>query len=96
MVTMGHIDIADLPELEKLAEEVRDTGEPRVLRAGDEDIAILMPITRRKELRKPRKTKNDIESLLSAAGGWEDVDIDRLLSDIYSDRRASNRVPVDL
>ncbi len=32
----------------------------------------------------------DYEAFRSAAGGWKDVDTDRLLNDIYADRRRTN------
>jgi len=38
------MDISHTPELLRIAEEVRDTGEPRVLRHDNEDLAILRPI----------------------------------------------------
>lgn len=37
------LDVTDAPELLRLAEEVRRTGEPRVLRRGAEDLAVLVP-----------------------------------------------------
>lgn len=39
------IDISANPELLRLAEEVRTSREPRVLRRDSEDIAVLMPVT---------------------------------------------------
>jgi len=38
------VDVSDLPDLLRLAEEVRATRRPRVLRRGDEDLAVLMPL----------------------------------------------------
>ncbi|MBA2449485.1 MAG: hypothetical protein H0V51_15815, partial [Chloroflexi bacterium] len=38
------IDISDVPDLLRLAEQVRTTGEPRILRREGEDIAVLMPV----------------------------------------------------
>ena len=38
------IDISNLPDLVRIAEEVRITGEPRVLRRGSEEVAVVMPI----------------------------------------------------
>jgi hypothetical protein len=37
------IDISDAPELLRLAEEVRSSRAPRLLRSGDQDVAILIP-----------------------------------------------------
>ena len=38
------IDISHDPELLKLAEEVRTTNRPRILKRADEDIAVISPI----------------------------------------------------
>ena len=40
------IDISKMPDLVALAEEVCKTGEPRLLKRDDEDLAILMPVGR--------------------------------------------------
>ena len=76
---LKRIDIDDVSDLLSLAEEVRATKEPRVLRQDSEDIAVLMPVTspiRRRTKRK--KTKADYTAFHSAAGGWKDVDTDTL------------------
>jgi hypothetical protein len=39
-----HIDISSIPELVKLAQEVRSTNEPAVLQQEREDLAMLTPI----------------------------------------------------
>ena len=39
------IDITDVPELVRIAEEVARTGEARVLRRDSEDVAVLMPMS---------------------------------------------------
>ncbi len=38
------IDITDLPELGRLADEVRASRRPRLLRRGAEEIAMLVPV----------------------------------------------------
>ena len=47
---MRRIDISDMPELLRIAEEVRSTNESRVLQRENEDIAILMPARRSKRV----------------------------------------------
>lgn len=37
------LDISALPDLARLVDEVRATGTPRLLRRGNEDVAVLMP-----------------------------------------------------
>lgn len=50
--SMQGIDIDGVPELVALAEEVRRTNKPRVLRRGSEDVAMPAPIGPRKVKRK--------------------------------------------
>ena len=49
------IDITSMPELAHLATEVRRTNTPRVLRDGQEDIAVLMPLPA-----TPRRRKSGV------------------------------------
>ena len=94
---LKRIDVSGVPELLSIAEEVRNTREPRLLRRDSEDLAIVMPV---KPALRPRtrrvKTRADYEAFRSAAGGWKDVDTDKLVADIYADRRISNRPAVEL
>lgn len=91
------IDVSDMPELLRIAEEVRASNEPRVLLRNNEDIAVLMPLKRRTQ-RLPRRGKSeaDYEAFRSAAGGWHDVDTDKLNADIRRDRDVNDRPPVVL
>jgi hypothetical protein len=88
------IDISHYPELRRLVDEVRGSNSPRVLRRGNEDVAILIPMTRWRSTRKRRQP--DYEAFRSAAGGWKDVDTDKLIADIYADRMLDDRPPVQL
>ena len=90
------IDISNAPELLRLAEEVRSSREPRVLRRASEDIAVLAPVApRRRSSRK--RTKADYEAFLASAGGWKElIDTDRFLADNYESRRLSSRPPIEL
>lgn len=88
------IDISDMPDLARLAEEVQASGQPRVLARGDDRLAMLIPVPKRRGRRQ--KTAADYEAFRSSAGSWKDVDTDRLLRDIYESRRVSSRPPVDL
>ncbi|MBI2941371.1 MAG: hypothetical protein HYY04_13130 [Chloroflexi bacterium] len=60
------VEVGDAPELLRLAEEVRATNQPRVLRREGEDLAIVMPVassgsrrTRRRPLPRGRPTSAD-------------------------------------
>ncbi len=92
------IDISNTPDLLRLAEEVAESGKPWVLRRADEDVAVLMPVKKAASRRRigRKKTKEDYEAFRSSAGGWKDVDVDKLLEDIYESRNISTRPPVDL
>ena len=89
-------DITDYPDLLRLAEEVRQSQEPRVLRAGNQDLAVVMPLSPRPTRRRKIKSPADYDAFRSAAGSWADVDTDRLVEEIYATRRRSNRPPLDL
>ncbi len=94
------IDISTLKpsDLLRIVEEVATTKTPRELKRDSKTVAILMPPEVKATSRKTNaKTKADYEAFRSAAGGWKDVDTDRLLKDIYVDRRRTNaRPPVKL
>lgn len=90
------IDISSVPELLRIVEEAREAREPRLLRRGREDLAILRPVKTASKRRKRTKTEADYAAFLSSAGSWKDVDTDRLIRDIYESRRMSSRPPVEL
>jgi hypothetical protein len=93
--TYKPVDISGLPELVRLAEEVRDLDEPRLLRVGEDDIAVLVPL-RGASRKQRRKTEAELNATRSAAGSWADIDTDQLVEDIYARRRISDRPPVEL
>jgi len=91
------VDIGSFPELIHLAEEVRDTNRPRVLRCGDEDIAKLVPLGAATSGRRRRpKTAADYNAFLSSAGAWADVDIEAFLRANRESRDRSTRPAVEL
>ena len=90
------IDISTMPDLARLADEVRSTKRPRLLRRNNEDVAVLVPATPAKPRRRRKAaTAADDAAFLASAGSWHDVDTDRLLTDVYESRRSS-RPAVDL
>jgi hypothetical protein len=93
------IELGDASELLQVAEEVRRSHTPRLLRHAGEDLAIVVPVshTPTKRRRGREKTAADYEVFRRAAGSWKDlVDTDKLIEDIYESRRISTRPPVDL
>ena len=87
-----------MPELLRIAEEVRITQQPRILRRDSEDLAILMPVTHSSQGRAKRElTESDYQAFLSAAGSWSGlVDSDKLIEDIRESRRHSSKPSVEL
>jgi hypothetical protein len=90
------IDISNMPELLELAEEVSGTHTPRVLKRDNEELAVVVPLPPPSRRRSRSKTAADYEAFRRAAGGWKDVDTDKLIEDIYESRRRSSRPPVEL
>jgi hypothetical protein len=95
---MIYIDISDVPDLLRIAEEVRTTRKPRMLRRDNENVAVLMPVTSTRRRKASRtKSKADYEAFRAAGGGWKGlVDTDKLIRDIYESRKISTKPPVEL
>lgn len=55
---LERIDISDVPELLRLAEEVKTSGTPRLLTSGDEAVAVLTPVKPPKPPAKRRKRRD--------------------------------------
>lgn len=91
------LDIDDAPDLVRIVEEVRETGEPRVLRRNGAEVAILAPIEG-PDGTMPRRvrTPEDLDAFMRSAGSWKDVDIDKFIEETYEQRRRSSRPPVEL
>lgn len=85
------IDISDVPEILRLAEEVRRADEPRVLQKDGEDLAVVIPLSRARKPQFRKPTEADLEAFRSAAGSWADMDTDKLVEDIYRGRREGTR-----
>jgi len=91
------IDVTDVPELRRLAEEVNRTGQARVLRRDGKDLAVVNPVPPSDEEPFKRvKTEADRAAFLAAAGGWKGLfDLDQFLRDMQASRRI-RRPPVEL
>ena len=92
------IDISNMPELVRIAEEVNVTKTPRELKRDNKPIALITPIDQTKPQRKKRgKTRADYEAFKAAAGGWKGlVDTEQLKKDIYESRKLSTRPTIKL
>ena len=96
--SIASIEIGDKPVLLRLAEEVRDSGEPRVLRRGDEDVAVVMPVGAVVAPGPfPPITEIERQAFLVSAGEWEfRMHVDEFVEDNAESRRLSSRPPVDV
>ena len=95
---MRSIDISSVPDMVRIAEEVRTSGRPRILRRNGEDMAMVIPIGHgRKHRTSHARTQADYDAFLSSAGGWKGlVDGDKLLTDIYESRELSTKPPISI
>lgn len=95
------IDITHLPDIRRLAEEVRGSQAPRRLRVNDEEVAMLVPLWSEEDqddedVKNWTPTEEQRQAVLAAAGSWEGlVDVDQLKAQIKA-ARGSHRPPVKL
>ncbi len=90
------IDLEDEPDFPRVIEEVRVTGEARLLRRNGEALAMIVPIDAVATFPWRRKSPADYEALRSVAGSWKAIDTDRMLDEIYADREIDDRPSIDL
>jgi hypothetical protein len=86
------IDISNIPELVRIAEEVNNTKKSRVLTVSRRTLAVLMPVgTAVRPEKKPAPTKADYTASLAATGSWHDLDADALIAHVYRARKEGSR-----
>lgn len=94
------IDIDNEPVLVRLLDEINASGHARILRRGNENVALVTPLKSSGLARYGPgrvKTAADLQAFRDAAGGWKGlVDTDKLVEDVYESRRISSRPAVDL
>ncbi len=76
MAQAPSIDVSGVPELARLAEEVRASGRRRILRRNGEEIAVLAPLpaTRRRAVRRrPDRTAAALAVVERTAGIFRDA-----------------------
>lgn len=67
------MDVTDIPDLLRLAEEVHTTMEPRVLTRDGEDLVVVQPAKRKKGLKgKPLTHDDPLFSIIGIAGGGDE------------------------
>lgn len=80
------IDISNIAELVRIAEEVEATKTPRELKRQNKTVAVIMPA----EPTIPSK-KRTWEQIQKTFGSWNDVDADAMIANIYRWRSESSR-----
>ncbi len=84
------IDITNMPDLVRLAEEVEATNKPRVLKRDNTPLAILTPVNKKQtDLAKSKAMKE----ALALAGAWKDLPSDKMEEELDRIRHASKPTP---
>ena len=84
-------------DIARVFERVTGAKETVVVERENGTAAVLKPLAARRSPRARRVvTEADWEAFLSSAGGWQDLDTDKLVANIYESRRISSRPPVEL
>ena len=76
------LDISAMPELRRVAEEVARSGRVRVLTENGKVVARVVP----EESGPSADPDERRQTLLAAAGTWDEVDDEALIARIYADR----------
>jgi hypothetical protein len=84
------IDITNMPDLVRIAEEVEATRKPRVLKRDNTPIAILTPVTKKQS---SQATSKAINETLALAGAWSDLDFEEMLNTLDHIRHDSQPTP---
>jgi hypothetical protein len=79
-----YIEVGQDSELMRIAEEVRATQRPRVLRRGREDIARIVPIIPRRDSTGRRDA--NYKAFVSSFGSWSDLDTEAVKRQIRAAR----------
>ena len=86
------VDVTNAPELLRLAEQVRTSKQPYVLSRGDEPIAVVSPVTKRR-MRGP--TQADLAATLSSAGAWKGLVDAEALKQQINEGRSDHRAAIE-
>jgi hypothetical protein len=85
------IDITNIPELVRIAEEVEATNTPRVLKRDTTPIAILTPVKKQPSAQAKRKA---MKETLALAGAWGDRDWNEVAAELDHIRHDSKPTPL--
>ena len=84
------IDISNLPDLKRLAQEAKKTGRPYLLRENSHDVALLTPVDPES---KQQVNRQAIEETFALAGSWKDLDFDDMIQQLDRIRHESKPTP---
>jgi len=80
-------EIGELADVLRLAQDVRESNEARLLQKDGVAIAVLVPLTVAEDFgMRGAVTEDDRQAARSAAGAWQNLDTDALLEAIYETR----------
>src|SRR5258708_31924127 len=80
------IDITNMPDLVRIAEEVEATNKPRVLKRDNTPLAILTPV---KKKQSDQARSKAVKEALALAGAWKDLPSDRMEEELDRIRHKS-------
>jgi hypothetical protein len=90
MIDPTPIDITNIPELVRIAEEVETTNKPRLLKSDNTPIALLTPLKKK----QPRQaTSKAIKETLALAGAWGERDWEEVEAELDRIRHESTPTP---
>ena len=86
MVHSVAIDITNMPDLVRIAEEVEATNKPAVLKRDNTSLAILTPVKKKQSDQAKQKA---IQEALALAGAWADLPSDQMEEELDRIRHSS-------
>jgi hypothetical protein len=90
MSQLTPIDITNIPELVRIAEEVEATKKPRVLKRDNTPIAMLTPVTKKQSTQAKQQA---IKETLALAGAWGERDWNEVEAELDRIRHSSKPTP---
>ncbi len=84
------IDITNIPELVRIAEEVEASKKPRLLKRDNMPIALFTPV---KQKPSHQAKSRAIKETLALAGAWKDLPSDRMEEELDRIRHSSKPTP---
>ncbi len=84
------VEISNNPELLRLAEEVKATNKPRLLKRDNTPLAILTPVKKKQSSQSKSKA---MKETLALAGAWGDRDWNEVEAELDRIRHSSKPTP---